>query len=326
MRTKLFVLAFSVAASAWSEGAAQVSRNELYSFSSVTLTDAQFLMGQREGPQVSLAGQLRIPRPGTDKLPAVILVHGSGGIGGTGGPTEEWATELNKLGIATFTFDSFSGRGIVSTVLDQSQLGRLAMIVDIYRALELLAKHPRIDPARIAVMGFSRGGQAALYSSLKRFQKMHGPSGELTFAAYIAFYPTCNTTFRGDEELADKPVRILHGAADNYVPIGPCKTYVDRLLKAGRDVKLIEYPDAHHVFDAPVFRQPLVIAAAPTTRQCQMVEGAEGQIVNRETQRTFSYSDACVQKGVTVAFNETANGQARAYVREFFTERFALKK
>ena len=42
------------------------------------------------------------------------------------------------MGVAAFLLDSFTGRGIVQTVTDQSQLGSLAMIVDAYRALDLL--------------------------------------------------------------------------------------------------------------------------------------------------------------------------------------------
>jgi hypothetical protein len=42
------------------------------------------------------------------------------------------------MGISTFTLDSFPGRGIVS---DQSQLGRLNGILDLYRALAVLAAH-----------------------------------------------------------------------------------------------------------------------------------------------------------------------------------------
>jgi hypothetical protein len=43
---------------------------------------------------------------------------------------DEWSRELNQLGIATFAIDSFAARGLVSTVMDQSQLGRLNMVAD----------------------------------------------------------------------------------------------------------------------------------------------------------------------------------------------------
>src|SRR5215471_16762051 len=83
--------------------------------------------------------------------------------------------EFNEMGIASLLLDSFSGRGLVSTSADQALLGRLNMILDAYRAFDVLAAHPRIDAARIAVIGFSRGGQSALYSSLRRFQQMWNP-------------------------------------------------------------------------------------------------------------------------------------------------------
>jgi len=73
-----------------------------------------------------------------------------------------------------FILDSFAGRNIVSTVTDQSQLDHLAMMVDAYRALGVLATHPRIDPARVAVMGFSKGAVAAVYSANQRFAKQFG--------------------------------------------------------------------------------------------------------------------------------------------------------
>jgi dienelactone hydrolase len=237
---------------------------------------------------------------------------------------DEWSKELNEIGIATFAVDSFSGRGIIETITDQTRLGRLNMIIDAYRALDLLSRHRQIDATRIAVMGFSRGGQSSLYSSLIRFQKMHGPAGGLEFAAHIGFYAPCGTTYRGDDAVA-KPVRLLHGTADDYVPIGPCRSYVDRLSKSGKDIRLIEYPHAHHVFDAPAFKEPRKIAAAPTTRRCLMVEGDDGAVLNQETKQPFSYSDACVEKGPTVAYQAAASMQARAYVRGFLKEVFALK-
>ena len=162
---------------------AQVARMEIHSFSSTTLTDQEFLNGRTKVNPVTLAGELRLPRPGNDRLPAVVLLHGSGGIGGS---ITDWEQYFNGMGVATFVIDSFTACGIVSTVNDQTQLGRLAMTIDAYRALDLLSKHSRIDPARIALMGFSRGTQPTLYASMKRFQLMHGPLGK-EFAAYIPF-------------------------------------------------------------------------------------------------------------------------------------------
>ena len=155
---------------------AQVARLEVHPVSSITLKDSDFLAGRKGGQQVMFAGELRIPKPGNDKLPAVVFLHGSGGIGGAGNQIDEWSRELNQLGIATFTLDSFAGRGIVSTVADQTQLGRLNMAADSYRALEVLAKHPRIDASRIAVMGFSRGAQSALYGAMNRLYATLGPA------------------------------------------------------------------------------------------------------------------------------------------------------
>jgi dienelactone hydrolase len=293
---------------------AQVARMEIHSFQSMTLTDQEFLTG-RKGKPVTLAGELRLPRPGNDRLPVVVLLHGSGGVSGN---VLDWEQDLDAMGVATFVLDSFTGRGIVNTNYDQSQLGRFAMIVDAYRAIDVLAKHPRIDPTRIALMGFSRGGQAALYASLKRFQRLHGPVGQ-EFAAYIAFYPVCNTVFRDDEDVADKPIRIFHGSADDYAPVEPCRAYVERLKAKGKNVQLTEYAGAGHVFDGRSFKTPLKLEKAPTSRRCELAEAENGVIVNVKTKQPFTWADPCVEYGPTVAYNEKASTEARRAVKDFVT-------
>lgn len=294
-------------------GHAQIARVEIHPLPSITLTDQEFLAGQKEGKPVTLAGELRIPKPGTDRLPVVVLLHGSSGAGAL---QDDWINWLNAKGIATFLIDSFTARGIVNTSNDQAQLGRLAMIVDAYRALALLAKHPRVDPDRIMLMGFSRGGQSALYATLTRFQRMYSPS-DARFAAYLVFYPDCRTRFQNDEDVSDRPVRIFHGSADDYSPVDACRAYVERVRKSGKDFQLTEYAGAHHVFDGRAFKKPKTLPKAQTTRRCRLEETANGQIINSETRQTFTYADPCVEYGPTIAYNAEAHSAVEKALTEF---------
>jgi dienelactone hydrolase len=296
-------------------------RLEMRAVDSVTLSAEQFLLGdEKSGKRVMLAGELRIPgQPGT-KVPAVILVHGSGGISGA---TDAWARELNAIGVAAFILDTFSGRGIISTVADQSQLNSLAMMVDSYRALAHLAEHPRIDRNRIAIMGFSKGAVASVYSANERFRKIFATQGT-EFAAHIGLYTPCNIEYQGDDKTTGKPIRLFHGTADDYVPIGPCRTYVERLKKAGADVRLTDLADAHHAYDNPAIPVPTIFAANQTTRNCTLKEGDNGSIINVKTGKPYDLSDACVEKGPPVGYNAAAHQATLKAVREFLTATFRL--
>jgi dienelactone hydrolase len=301
----------------------QIARLEVHAFSSMTLTDKQFLLGAKDGKPVTLAGELRIP-PGPGKVPAIVLLQASGGFGSN---LDRWFREFNGMGIATFAVDSFTGRGIETTVSDQDQLGRLALTFDAYRALELLAKHPRIDASRIALMGFSRGGAAARFASLKRFQRMYGPSG-VEFAAYVPFYADCGTTYIGDTEVSDKPILQLHGAADDYVPVAPCRAYFERLKGAGRNAVLREYPDAHHVFDyAMLSPTPFAQPRNQTTRNCVLKEEPAGEVINAKTGKPFTWAvDPCVELGPHTGYNSAATDAAAADVKSFLRAALNLKE
>jgi dienelactone hydrolase len=295
-------------------------RMEVRALDSVTLTGEQFLTGGASGTAVKLAGELRLPNaPG--RLPAVVLMHGSGGLGAS---EDRWAQELNGIGAAVFLLDSFSGRGITNTVSDQSQLHSLAMMVDAYNALANLSEHTRIDPNRIAVMGFSKGAVAAVFSSSERFRKLHA-RGPTPFAAHIGLYTPCNTHFIEDEKTTGKPIRLFHGSIDEYVAVAPCRDYVQRLKAAGADVSLTEYPDAHHGYDMFTIKQPIRIPMAQTTRNCSLEERANGQTVNAKTGKAFDSSDACVEKGAVAGYNAAAHEATLKAVKEFLSATFAKK-
>jgi dienelactone hydrolase len=282
------------------------ARVELLSIDSLTLSDAQFLTGDGKATAVRLGAELRLPQ-GVQKPPVVILLHGSSGLGAG---SEYWARLLNRNGLATLTLDSFSGRGLVNVSKDQASLGRLNMVLDSYRARQALAAHPLVDGQRVALLGFSRGGQSALYASVLRFQKRWG--GENAFMGFLAFYPDCATRYLDDTHTQAVPIRLFHGLADDYNGFERCAEYVQRLQQAGQSVKLYPYADSHHGFDYPLPFATRVSQGAQSVRNCQIEEQRPGELINRQTGKTFSFQDSCVNTAPHVGANLSAGKQARA--------------
>ena len=293
-------------------------RTEVHPFDTITVTDREFLLGEA-GTPARIAGELRLPSD-LERYPAVVLIHGSGGATAN---VDYWARELYAMGVAVFIVDCFSGRGVSETVTDQTRIGSLTMIIDAYRALDHLAQHRNIDAARIALMGFSKGGFATIYASLARFQKMYGPQ-LAKFAAYIPFYPPCGTKYLEDEITVDAPIRVFHGEADNYVWIEPTRKYVTRLRAAGRDVELTEFPGANHVFDNPLY-EPFVEVVNPLVAGfCEREERSPGEVINVATGKPFTWNDECVRHQATVGYDAAATARATDSVRRFLSTIFKI--
>jgi dienelactone hydrolase len=297
-------------------------RVEIRAFESVMVEGDAFLKGESTGKPVLLAGELRIPGNGKDKVPAVVLMHVSGGINAV---VEHWAQELNAMGVATFVPDSASGRGLERFPVDPPQTKYLQLIGDAYRALDLLAAHPRIDPNRIAIMGFSMGGLPARATSMERFRKAYEPAG-VRFAAHISVYGACNTAFRDDDKVTGKPIRLFSGTNDDFAPVAPCRDLVARLKRAGADVTLTEFPGAQHYFDAFYLKKPVHVAGVATRRNCWLMEGEPGQIRDAKTGQPFDPNASCTEKGGSVAYDEAAAVAETAAVKEFLTNVFGLKR
>jgi dienelactone hydrolase len=306
--------------------------NGVYKFASSTPNALPDLFKGSTAPPADIVGHLFLPKGG-DKVPAIILMHGSGGI--YGAMTDYWPKQFNAAGIAVFSLDTFGPRGVKSTAEDQSQVPFAADIVDVFAALKLVASHPRIDPKRIAIMGFSRGGIAAWRAGVERIiasQKL--PDG-LRFAAHIPVYSGgCNGVFRFVVKpgiFAKAPMMWIHGDADDYTPIGPCQEYVDLIGKAGTPVEFVVLKGARHKFDADGLKRMTIAGAQRTNPDCPLEIDVEtmaaydkktGQRLQGEAFQAVQKK--CTARGASVEGNAAARDQAAKSAVGFLRKAFAL--
>jgi dienelactone hydrolase len=164
----------------------------------------------------------------------------------------------------------------------------------------------------------------ALYASLNRFQSAYAPEGA-SFAACIGFYTPCNVALIDDEKVGAKPIRLYHGIADDWVPVGPCRDYVARLKRAGANIDLVEYPGAYHAFDYQNIPGTMQLPQAVTARKCQFEEKQKGAIINSDTGQPVTPNDPCIERGTTIAYNAEATDAARKDVVEFLSKLFNNK-
>jgi len=304
-----------VAALTWAASASAEMAGEKITFYSRNASGPTDMMAGG-GAQHPIFGWLSIPKGGAARKPAMIIMHGSGGI--IAGREHEWAKRLNEMGVATFVVDSFTDRGISVTADDQSRLSLPASVLDALRALDRLSTHPAIDPARIGILGFSRGGQVALYSALEPFRRA-GVEGNLRFALHIALYPSCSLPYRS-REVSKAPMLLLLGGADDYTPAAHCARYVEFFRSKGAPVASVTLRGAHHGFDLPTRPQPL--ARVQTAKNCGLdielepVSGRRwdgGEVAAADIP---AYLRSCMRLGATMGSDPEARDEAIRHVTE----------
>lgn len=180
------------------------------------------------------------------RLPAVILLHGCGGIGQN---HARMAQHLAQSGRVTLLVDSFSSRGIRDactrnwpTLADARERTR-----DIDAALAWLAARPDVDAGRIAAVGYSYGGGVLLLRDLpdRDAAVRAGPA----LRSAVAVYPDC-ALVEAPHPVLRQPLFLAMAERDDWTPVPQCQALLAR-LSAGRDlVESKVYAGAHHSFDA----------------------------------------------------------------------------
>ena len=321
----LFALNFLIPTTVLSSGPPPAKKwkgeGEVIEFESIPVISVKdFLNGKVPEKTQTIWGTLNFPANAPDKnVPVVVVLHGGGGIHGH---EERWLSVFNSMGLATFMVDSNYPRRKCKKMFKKAIPNcndvhkGITRIVDARRALELLSKHPRIDPARIGCIGSSLGGVGCLYQSVKRFQKMWGAPG-LEFAASVPMYPVCNFKYVEDDIMSDEPIRIHIGDLDQYGSAESCVKYVERLHLKGKDITITVYPGVHHSFDAKITGkhgpQTTFKQKGRFFSKCNFEENTDSSVLNEE-----NFGEGFQHILTQVGFNEWLASAEEKKIKKLF--------
>ncbi len=207
-------------------------------------------------PQGNTSLRAVLYRPGgTGPFPAVVALHGCGGLADRSGPItprfQEWGDHLKAAGFAVLFPDSFGSRELSSQCRVRERMVRVARerVDDAHAARQWLQTQPWVMPDRVSLVGWSNGGTAALWAVRNATAKQ--PS-EPDFRSAVTLYPGCRE-LQATGWSARVPTLILVGAADDWTPAAPCQKIVAEARGRSALARVITYPKAYHDFDRANF-------------------------------------------------------------------------
>ena len=246
------------------------------------------------------------------RLPAVVALHGCGGIYSTVKSKRDTLSIRHQMmadllvaeGYAVLFPDSLRSRGfeeICTVAYKKRTVTQEHRRLDAQGALAWLQRRDDVLAERIGLLGWSHGGSAMLATVNAKHPAVAGwrdrePSNPY-FRAAVAFYPGCRDSLkaRGGYGLA-APITFFIGGSDDWTAPGPCIDLAAKLSAAGEAATITVYPNTYHGFDGP------------STQPRRRLEVPNG--VNPG-------------KGVTVATNPAARDDAYAKLKEFLRKHLA---
>jgi dienelactone hydrolase len=300
------------------------------SFNAKNIKD--FMNGGADAAWQTTGGTLVLPDSASpeNRVPAVVILHGSGGD--WSGRGVALAMKLARNGIAGLSVDTFTARNLRST---DDYLERLkkapiqTQMADAMSALLALQDHPSIDTDRIGVTGFSLGAGSALYMMFEPIiENVLGKDGP-RFSAYAMFYGGCQVEFE-DFRIEGSPLLIMMGEKDESMSIPACAEFQQQLLDLGTEAELIVYPGAGHGWDNPFPQQ--FMEGAVVMRDCVMRITSDGETIESTTGYSMDNGFSAIMAvngcghsdGYTMGYNQNASDQSVQDLLRFLRKTWRL--
>jgi len=245
---------------------------EVLRFSTAREITYEDLLCGRVVRDLDIFGYLYMPKAASAGIPVVAISVGS--LGFSSGREELYARALTDVGIGALVVDGYSTRGISETATGQGQLSMAASCCDALTAVAMIQDHPNVDPTRIGIMGYSRGGQVATAACHRRLQA-RVLEGAHPVAAHLALYPSMLPCWRVPEPTA-APLLFLIPADDDLAPPAKSMRYAEAVAKAGGTIETRSYENARHAFDSLVVDQTVNTL---NLNDCAMMIESDGRVV-----------------------------------------------
>jgi dipeptidyl-peptidase-4 len=215
-----------------------------------------------------LYGYLILPRhaDGSQKIPLIVYIYG-GPAGQTvqnswGGTTALFHQMLANEGFAIFSVDNRGtpNRGKKFSAATRLQSGPVELKDQSTALDQLYAQFPQLDRTRTGIWGWSNGGSMTLYSLTHsdRFKAGVAVAPVTSWRNYDSIYterymglPKDNARAYDDSIVnaassLQGSLLLVHGTSDDNVHFQNTIQMTDALIKAGKQFRLMVYPDKTH--------------------------------------------------------------------------------
>ena len=191
---------------------------------------------------------------GNGPFAVVIGLHGCEGLlNAQAAPSaryRDWAQRLNTAGFAVLLPDSYASRGIAGsqcTVRSSPVRPDRERVGDVQAARGWLHEQAWVAGDRIALLGWSNGGIAALWAVRPRLAPK---DGKADFRSAAALYPGCRRLLNAAWSTR-VPTLVLVGAADDQIRPADCQQMVAGAKGRSARAVIHVYQGAYHDFDHP---------------------------------------------------------------------------
>jgi dienelactone hydrolase len=296
----------------------------LASSSPYLLTDVD----SERAPATTVNGTLFLPSGphAPHSLPAVVMLHGSGGVLAARELT--YGKQLAAMGIAVLVVDSFGGRpergdSYIERLLNITET---MLIADGYAALGRLATRPEIDPKRVVLVGFSYGAMATMYALMAEVADRMAPPG-LRFAGHVSFYGPCVVRFE-DHRTTGAPLLMLYGGDDKVIDPERCSAFADDARAGGSKVDVVVYPGAVNQWDGPfgprLFGRNVAPCDFEVQRDGSVHDRSTGVVMKNQATRQVLLGLCVADKPYPIGRNDAVRRQSNRDLGRFLARVFQL--